>query len=183
MTSIATKTGDDGTTGLLFNRRVSKSDPRVEANGWLDELNIRLGQVIAELDPNDQEGKVWVQEIQKNLVLLMGCVALAPEDYERYDQSTIHKPQADLLMQVEKRIEKLESKGIQFEKWSHPETRLTTAWHLARTGTRHAERSVQGLKEKNLLHPSYEALLIQVLNRLSDLFWLEAKLLSDKMTA
>jgi cob(I)alamin adenosyltransferase len=126
------------------------------------------------------EGKAWVQEIQKNLVLLMGCVALVPEDFERYDQSAIHKPEKKLLSQIEKRIDELEKQGIQFEKWSHPQTRLTTAWHLARTGTRHAERSLQILQEQHLLHPAYASLLIQTLNRLSDLFWLEAKSLSDR---
>jgi cob(I)alamin adenosyltransferase len=45
--SIATKTGDDGTTGLVFGRRVSKTHPRVEAYGTLDELNSALGMVRA----------------------------------------------------------------------------------------------------------------------------------------
>jgi cob(I)alamin adenosyltransferase len=41
--SIATRTGDDGTTGLMYNRRVSKCHPRVEAYGSVDELNAALG--------------------------------------------------------------------------------------------------------------------------------------------
>src|SRR5258706_356729 len=41
--SIATKTGDQGTTGLMYNRRVSKSHPRVEAYGCVDELNAAIG--------------------------------------------------------------------------------------------------------------------------------------------
>ena len=45
--SIATKTGDDGTTGLMYNRRVSKCHPRVEAYGAVDELNAALGSARA----------------------------------------------------------------------------------------------------------------------------------------
>ena len=41
--SIATRTGDDGTTALMYGRRVGKADPRVEAFGTVDELNAALG--------------------------------------------------------------------------------------------------------------------------------------------
>ena len=41
--SIVTKTGDDGTTALMYGRRVSKNHPRVEAYGAVDELNAALG--------------------------------------------------------------------------------------------------------------------------------------------
>ncbi|MGA0112208.1 MAG: ATP:cob(I)alamin adenosyltransferase, partial [Chthoniobacterales bacterium] len=47
MNSIATKTGDDGTTSLLFGRRVPKTDLRIVANGRVDELNARLGMAKA----------------------------------------------------------------------------------------------------------------------------------------
>ena len=42
--SIATRTGDDGTTGLIFGQRVPKCHPRIEAVGRLDELNAALGR-------------------------------------------------------------------------------------------------------------------------------------------
>ena len=45
--SIITRTGDDGTTGLMYNRRVSKGHPRVEAYGTVDELNAAMGLVRA----------------------------------------------------------------------------------------------------------------------------------------
>jgi len=45
--SIVTKTGDQGTTGLMYNRRVPKDDPRVEAYGTVDELNASLGMARA----------------------------------------------------------------------------------------------------------------------------------------
>ena len=45
--SIITKTGDDGTTGLMYNRRVPKTHPRVAAYGAADELNAALGMARA----------------------------------------------------------------------------------------------------------------------------------------
>jgi cob(I)alamin adenosyltransferase len=45
--SIATRTGDSGTTGLMYNRRVSKAHPRVEAYGSVDELNAAIGMARA----------------------------------------------------------------------------------------------------------------------------------------
>lgn len=180
MTSIATKTGDDGTTGLLFNHRVSKTDPRIEANGWLDELNVRLGFLLAELPPSSADERSLVTQIQHFLVPVMGVVALDPIDFERYDKSAITKPDPAFLKIIETRITQIETEGIHFEKWSHPEERLDATWHLTRTGARHAERSLQKLRELKLLHPLYADQLLQSLNRLSDLFWLESKKLQNK---
>ena len=180
MNSIATKTGDDGTTGLLFNRRVSKTDLRIEANGWLDELNVRLGVLLAELPSSSSDEREFIAKIQRYLVPVMGAVALDPLDFDRYDQSAISKPDSLFLNEIDERIVQIEKKGIHFEKWSHPEEKLDAAWHLARTGARHAERSLQKLRELQLLHPDYSDLLLQSINRLSDLFWLEAKKLEKK---
>ena len=81
--SIATKTGDDGSTALIYGRRLSKNDPRVWAYGTVDELNTALGWVRATVavpfiaDP--------VLAIQKELVALMGELAVRPDDRERYE--------------------------------------------------------------------------------------------------
>src|SRR6185295_11107708 len=83
--SIATKTGDDGTTALMYGRRVSKTDPRVAAYGTVDELNAALGFARATVpEPFVTDA---VLAIQKELVVLMGELAVAPEDRERYAAS------------------------------------------------------------------------------------------------
>src|SRR4051812_25051410 len=80
--SIATKTGDDGTTAVMYGRRLSKTDPRIAANGAVDELNAALGTVRAfSGDPAVNEP---ILVIQKELVLLMGELAVLPEDRDRY---------------------------------------------------------------------------------------------------
>ena len=68
--SIATKTGDGGTTALMFNRRVSKTDMRVAAYGACDELNVAIG--MARAWNEDAFIMQPLEEIQKELVTLMG---------------------------------------------------------------------------------------------------------------
>src|SRR5207249_3337510 len=80
--SIITKTGDAGTTGLMYNRRVSKCHPRVEAYGAVDELNAALG--MARAKAADEFTHESLLAIQKDLVILMGELATMPEDLERY---------------------------------------------------------------------------------------------------
>src|SRR5208282_579622 len=80
--SIATKTGDGGTTGLMYNRRVSKCHPRVEAGGAVDELNAALGLARAAA-PDAALGR-RLEGIQKELVILMGELATQTEDLPRY---------------------------------------------------------------------------------------------------
>jgi len=75
--SIATKTGDDGSTALMYGRRVPKTDARVVAYGTCDELNAALGMVRAFCsEPLVSEA---VLEIQKDLVTVMGELAVAAE--------------------------------------------------------------------------------------------------------
>src|SRR2546425_10061759 len=80
--SIVTRTGDDGTTGLMYNRRVSKCHPRVEAYGAVDELNAALG--LARATAEDDFVSENLLMIQKDLVLLMGELATMPADLQRY---------------------------------------------------------------------------------------------------
>src|ERR1700758_4959010 len=80
--SIATKTGDKGTTGLMYNRRVSKCHPRVEAYGCVDELNTAIGLARATGEHDFVRNNLLA--IQKDLVILMGELATAVEDLPRY---------------------------------------------------------------------------------------------------
>src|SRR5436309_12025502 len=80
--SIVTKTGDNGTTGLMYNRRVAKSHPRVEAYGAVDELNAALGLARGTATETFVSDNLLLT--QKELVTLMGELATLPEDRERY---------------------------------------------------------------------------------------------------
>ena len=76
--SIVTKTGDGGTTALMYGRRVPKNHPRVEAYGTVDELNAALGLARATVREDFIHKNLLA--IQKNLVVLMGELAVWPED-------------------------------------------------------------------------------------------------------
>src|SRR5690348_8841921 len=80
--SIVTKTGDQGTTALLYNRRVSKIHPRVIASGEIDELNAALG--MARSNATDEQLRQRILAIQQELISLMGEIATLPADAERY---------------------------------------------------------------------------------------------------
>ena len=64
--SIATRTGDDGTTGLMYNRRVPKCHPRVEACGSVDELNAALG--LARATAEDDFVRHPLLAVQQDLI-------------------------------------------------------------------------------------------------------------------
>src|SRR3977135_2715016 len=80
--SIATKTGDEGETSLMYGRRASKTDQRVDAYGCVDELNSALG--LARASAKDSFLAEQILAVQKELVLVMGELATASEDRDRY---------------------------------------------------------------------------------------------------
>ena len=80
--SIATRTGDNGSTGLMYNRRVPKNHPRVESYGAVDELNTALG--LARATAEHDFVRQHLLAVQHDLVILMGELATLPEDLPRY---------------------------------------------------------------------------------------------------
>src|SRR5215471_5211862 len=80
--SIVTKTGDQGTTGLMYNRRVPKNHPRVEAYGAVDELTAAIGLARACADSDFLRDSL--RSVQKDLITLMGELATLAEDLSRY---------------------------------------------------------------------------------------------------
>src|SRR5439155_22639296 len=79
--SIVTKTGDKGTTALMYNRRVSKCHPRVEAYGCVDELNAALG--LARAGAEQEFVRRNLLAVQKDLVSVIGELATQVEDLPR----------------------------------------------------------------------------------------------------
>ncbi|NJK91401.1 MAG: cob(I)yrinic acid a,c-diamide adenosyltransferase [Blastochloris sp.] len=170
--SIATRTGDEGQTSLMYGKRVAKDDPRVEAYGTVDELNAALG--LARSTARDP----WVREqllaTQKDLVALMGELAVADEDQARYQASTYPKINPEMLARLDAGVLRIEAQKVRFEGWATPGATLhASALDLARTVCRRSERRVYSLQQ---LSSGVPPLAIQYLNRLSDLLWLIARL-------
>jgi cob(I)alamin adenosyltransferase len=169
--SVVTKTGDQGTTALMYNRRVPKCHPRVEACGTVDELNAALGvaRATAALD----SARDHLLAVQKDLVLLMGELATAGEDLPRYAGDGHRLVTADLTARLEQAIASLPAAGVSARDWAMPGASLHgAALDLARTVCRRAERRVCSLQEAGQLQNPE---IITYLNRLSDWLWLLAR--------
>lgn len=169
--SIVTKTGDLGTTGLMYNRRVSKCHPRVEAYGCVDELNSALGLARA-MTPHGFIRDRLVP-IQRDLVTLMGELATATEDLPRYVADGFKLVEPGMTTSLEGVVEELEKQRLDYRGWAMPgDTADAAALDVARTVCRRAERRVCALHEAGQLH---NAAIIVFLNRLADLLWLMAR--------
>jgi cob(I)alamin adenosyltransferase len=166
--SIATKTGDKGETSLMYGRRVPKSDHRVDAYGCVDELNSGLG--LARATAKDEWVREQILTAQKELITVMGELATAPEDLERYRKDGFETASSVIVDRVTAVIDELErDKSLHPKDWVIPGSLLeSAALDLARTTCRRAERRVATLKNVN---PE----ILRYLNRLSDLCWLLAR--------
>ena len=169
--SIATKTGDKGSTGLMYNRRVSKCHPRVEAYGCVDELNTALGMARATGDQDFVRTNLLA--IQKDLVTLMGELATAVDDLPRYVKDGYSLVTPDLTVKLDRLVAEIESRKITYQGWATPGATVHSATlDVARTVCRRAERRVCQLHETSeLQNPE----IIIYLNRLADLLWLFAR--------
>lgn len=174
--SIATKTGDRGETSLMYGRRVSKSDPRVEAYGCVDELTSALG--MARAICQDDRVDDHILAVQKDLIVLMGELATAPEDQERYVKDGFKLVTSEMVDRLTDQINTLEkSKALQIKDWVIPGgTTGSAALDVARCSCRRAERSAQALAQHS---QEFNCEIIRYLNRLSDLCWLLARYLDN----
>lgn len=169
--SIATRTGDNGTTGLMYNRRVSKNHPRVEAYGCVDELNAALGMARATARHDFVRDNLLA--IQKELVILMGELATAVEDLSRYVKDGFFLVKPEMTMKLDELVAEIESQKISFKGWATPGASVhSAALDMARTICRRAERRVCALHESSQLQNPE---IIVYLNRLADLLWLFAR--------
>jgi len=173
---IYTRTGDEGETGLFGGGRVSKTHPRVEAYGDVDELNATVGLARAiELMPRVDEVLV---PIQRDLFAI-GAL-LATPDREKMKKH-LEKASID-----EKRIAELERAIDGGDEELEPlksfiipgGTPKAAALHVARTVCRRAERRVIALGQEEI--PS---IVVVYLNRLSDLLFTLARVANRRAGA
>lgn len=166
--SIVTKTGDQGETSLMYGRRVSKSDPRVEAYGSVDELTGSLGVARAICDDKFVAEEIFA--VQRDLINVMGELSTLPEDRQRYLKDGFQVIDAKIVDRLTAVIVDLEKdKSLYPKDWVIPGANTASAaLDFARTTCRRAERRVATLKDPNLE-------ILRYLNRLSDLCWILAR--------
>lgn len=158
--SFYTKTGDDGTTGLLGERRVPKYHIRMEAIGALDEASAALGAARAQCAA--PRIAPLLVEVQRDLYQLMAEVAATPENAERF-----RAIEAERVTWLEEQTDALSASVNMPKEFILPgETRGGAALSLARAIVRRAERQVVHLfDEKEITNPQLQ----RYLNRLSSL--------------
>jgi cob(I)alamin adenosyltransferase len=166
--SIATKTGDRGTTALIGGARVSKADLRVETYGTIDELGAAMG--FARSIAEDVEVNEITKSIQRELFAV--CSVVATVRGKSKGASPVTQAMIDGLDAHVARIEAMP--GIVGD-WVLPgDHAAAAAYDVARTICRRAERLAVRLEDEGEL---IEPLVLTYLNRLSDLLWLLGRLL------
>jgi cob(I)alamin adenosyltransferase len=162
---IYTRTGDDGTTGLIGPGRVRKSDARVEAYGSVDELNAALGAVGA-LDTGGWFAGV-LGVAQARLFVIGATLATTGETRAQVEQMD----DADIAG-LEAAIDTLEAELAPLTQFILPGgTPLAAELHRARTVCRRAERRVVALAGQH----STDGRVLRYLNRLADLLFVMAR--------
>ncbi|MGH7994679.1 MAG: cob(I)yrinic acid a,c-diamide adenosyltransferase [Limisphaerales bacterium] len=174
--SIVTKTGDDGTTALMYGRRVPKSHPRVEAYGTVDELNAALGLARATAEHDFVRENLFA--IQQDLVVLMGELCVQPEDLQRYLKDGYSSVTPGMTARLDALVREIEAQSTNPKGWAMPgATKGSAPLDVARTVCRRAERRACALQEADALK---NAEIVVYLNRLSDLLWLFARWVETK---
>lgn len=173
---IYTRTGDTGETGLFGGGRVSKTHPRVEAYGDVDELNAAVGMARAiEMMPRIDEVLV---PIQRDLFAL-GAL-LATPDREKMKRQ-LEKASIDdrRIRELETAIDDGDAELEPLKSFIVPGgTPKAAALHVARTVCRRAERRVIALDQEEI-----PAVVIVYLNRLSDLLFTLARVANHRAGA
>lgn len=163
LTQIATRTGDDGTTGLGDNTRVSKASGRPMAMGDVDELNSHIGLLLCEDMP--AEVRELLIDIQHQLFNLGGELSIPGFE--------LLKDEA--LAQLDAALAHHNAQLPRLQEFILPAgTRAAAQAHICRTVARRAERAVVALGEQEALRDAPR----RYLNRLSDLMFVLARVLN-----
>ena len=163
LTQIATRTGDDGTTGLGNNTRVTKDSLRVQCMGDVDELNSHIGVLLCE----DMPGGVRevLVEVQHQLFNLGGELSIPGFELLK----------GDAVLALDESLAHYNAQLPKLEEFILPAgNRAASQAHVCRTVARRAERAVVALGGTEALRETPR----QYLNRLSDLMFVLARVLN-----
>ena len=167
MLKIYTRTGDDGTTGLLYGGRVAKDSSIMQATGTVDEAQAAMGLARAEAGPGS-ELDVLLTRLERELYVLMAEITTDPDHRSKLVAGTTLVT-GEMVAALEADIDSLIARVAMPTEFVVPgANRASAALDLARTIVRRAERLL-------VASPIEGSLVGRYLNRLSDLLWALAR--------
>ncbi len=167
LNKIYTRTGDDGTTGLVGGGRISKADPLMAAIGDVDEANSAIGVALVSID--DESTVVPLRRVQNELFDL-GADLATPLDMDGGLRVT-----SEQIDRLEREIDAMNAALSPLTSFVLPGGAAGAAQlHLARAIVRRAERSAVAATADNALSPK----ALTYINRLSDWLFVAARRLN-----
>ena len=172
---IYTRTGDDGTSGLVDGSRLPKHSARMEAIGAVDEANSAIGLAAAGLSDKDTAKDLY--RIQNDLFDLGADIATPTGEGEDFAPSEmVLRIVVDQVAWLEQRIDKATAKLEPLTSFVLPGgTEAAARMHVARATVRRAERALTAAAENDALNPQ----ALAYINRLSDYLFTAARLAND----
>lgn len=166
--NIYTKSGDKGTTSLLYGKRVPKADARVEAYGTCDEANSMIGLALSQLPAEGFSGQPEFMEVfhkVQTMLFHVGAEMSTPEGKE------VHWPvSGNDVAFLEKKIDEWSEPLPPLKKFILPGgSGAGATFHVARTIVRRAERRSTVISDE--INPE----VLKYLNRLSDFLFVAAR--------
>lgn len=172
---IYTRSGDKGTTSLVYGSRVPKSDLRVEAFGTCDETNSMIGLALSFLDKEDWSEKEAFLEIMhrvQTILFHVGSELATPNDRE-----VVWKLKKEHVEELERQIDAWDKQLTPLKNFILPSgNSASSALQVARTTVRRAERSVIHIGEE-----AVNPLVLAYLNRLSDFLFVASRYVNQEL--
>lgn len=175
LNKIYTKTGDDGTTGLVDGSRIAKNDPRMAAIGDVDELNSALGVAICEI--TDDALVQQLRIVQNDLFDLGADLATPAADGDDFAPSEmVLRVVPSQVERLEKAIDAATAELDPLTSFILPGgTKAAAAVHLVRAVARRTERTCVAAGRDMSLNPQ----ALAYINRLSDYLFVLGRVLNN----
>ena len=170
---IYTKTGDKGMTSLVGGQRVSKTDPRLEAYGTVDELNSQIGLLLTYIETDDD--RELLTQVQNDLFVVGGYLATDSGDMRHQGQIVVSDAMVGM---IEAAIDRIDTSLPPLRAFILPGgSRGSAVCHVCRTVCRRAERRILELSNRLTEQRSgdVDANVLRYINRLSDFLFVLAR--------
>ncbi|MCL9999399.1 MAG: cob(I)yrinic acid a,c-diamide adenosyltransferase [Erythrobacter sp.] len=171
---IYTRTGDDGTTGLVDGSRCPKHSARIAAMGLVDEANSAIGLAVCALD--DEATRALLTRVQNDLFDLGADLATPSADGDFAPSEMVLRIVPSQPEWIETQIDALNERLDPLTSFVLPGgSEAAARVHVARATTRAAERSMVALAAEDAVNPA----ALAYINRLSDLLFVLARVAND----